>query len=82
MADRNLTITLPEGLVKEAKVAAAQRDTSLSSLVRDYLEDLVGGDQERELARERFLARARRGWDLGTDGEIRTKRGELHDRRL
>lgn len=81
MSDRNLTITLPESLVKEVKVAAARRDTSVSALVREFLQELVDDDSERELARERFLQRARRGWDLGTGGRITVTRDELHERR-
>lgn len=41
MTTRNVTLALPEDLVRRAKVLAAERDTSISALVTDYLESLT-----------------------------------------
>lgn len=42
MASRNITLTLPEDLIRRAKVLAAQRDTSVSALVGSLLVHAVG----------------------------------------
>ncbi|CAN5782599.1 hypothetical protein BH20ACT4_BH20ACT4_06540 [soil metagenome] len=39
---RNITLTLPDELVRRAKVLAAQRDTSVSALVGALLTQAVG----------------------------------------
>lgn len=38
---RNVTLSLPEDLVRRAKVLAAERDTSMSALVTSLLRELV-----------------------------------------
>jgi hypothetical protein len=42
MSNRNITLSLPDELVRKAKVLAAQRDTSVSALVCGLLEQAVG----------------------------------------
>jgi hypothetical protein len=42
MSTRNITLSLPDELVRHAKVLAAQRDTSVSALVGELLEDATG----------------------------------------
>jgi hypothetical protein len=39
---KNLTVSVPDGVYRNARVAAAQRDTSVSALVVTYLEQLSG----------------------------------------
>lgn len=58
MAARNVTLTLDEELLVQARILAARRRTSVSGLVREQLEALVGRDRRlREGARKarRFL---------------------------
>jgi hypothetical protein len=43
---KNLTVSLPDEVYRNARVAAAQRDTSVSALVVAYLERLSGQMQE------------------------------------
>lgn len=78
MSNRNMTITLPEDLVRRAKVLAAQRDTSVSALVRDLLTEATGADQsEDRWAQEEALMRQ---GDLLRIGEVTWTRDELHQR--
>lgn len=42
MTARNITLSLPSELIREAKVLAAERETSVSALVADLLGELVG----------------------------------------
>ncbi len=74
----NLTIKIDdEELIRRAKMLAAGKGTSLSALVRDYLEKLVRGDDEYEGARRRAMRWMRKGLALG--GKPLT-REEAHDR--
>jgi hypothetical protein len=50
MAKRNLTIQLDEATIRQAKIAAARRGLSLSSLVAQQLNDLAEADQRYERA--------------------------------
>lgn len=77
----NITLTLDDALVKEARKIAAEKDTTLTGLVRAYLEQLAAenaksGRKRRELeALERSFERfqfklGKRTW----------KREDLYDR--
>lgn len=78
MSSRNVTLTLPSDLVKRAKVAAASRDTSLSSLVADFLERLTRDDDYEDLwRREQELMNAGLAMRVGNIGWTRD---DLHDR--
>jgi hypothetical protein len=37
----NVTLSLNDGLVKEVRKIAVERDTTLTGLIRDYLEELA-----------------------------------------
>lgn len=41
MKRRNVTLSLPEPLLRKAKVVAARKETSLSELLREALEEKV-----------------------------------------
>lgn len=79
MSSRNITLSLPEDLVRKAKVIAAERDTSVSALVAELIAHLAGGssDYEETWAEEEELMK--RG-DLLRVGDITWSREELHDR--
>jgi hypothetical protein len=55
VARRNLTVQLDEETIREAKVLAAKRGTSISGLVARELERLVAGDARYEEARRRAV---------------------------
>jgi len=40
----NLTLSINDELLKRARIRALERDTSVNSLVRSYLEELASGD--------------------------------------
>ena len=74
----NVTLRIDADLLREAKVLAAKRNSSVSRLLADLLEELVRGDRSYEAARRRALARLERGYDLGWSPPA--DRGELHER--
>ena len=75
---RNLTVQLDEETVKKARVLAAQRSTSVSKLVADEIERLVGEDEAYQRAKAVALGHLRRGFHLG--GGPRPDRDSLHER--
>lgn len=77
---RNLTLSLPKEVVREVKVIAAQRDTSISALMTGMLRELVDEERGYRAARERSLRRLGYGFDLGTGGKVNWTRDELHER--
>lgn len=50
---KNVTVSLPDEVYRRARVKAAERDTSLSALVRDFLVGLA--DEEGEFERRKRL---------------------------
>ncbi len=50
---KNITVTLPEDVYRRARVKAAERDTSVSALVREFLTRL--GEDENDFDRRRRL---------------------------
>ena len=81
METRNITLSLPRDMLREVKVLAARRDTSVSKLLTGALEELVQKEREYERAKDRSLALMDGGRDLGTGGSISWRRDELHERR-
>ncbi len=77
-ARQNLTIRLDRKTIKKAKILAARRDTSISGLVEEQIESLIGADEAYERAKRQALAILDHGYRLG--GVIRAKRDDLHER--
>ena len=65
MATQNLTLKLPVETVRKAKVVAAERGTSISALVTEKIEELVGEDAEYQAAKRRASEWLKQGWHLG-----------------
>jgi hypothetical protein len=59
------TLSISSDLLREARVLAAQRGTSVSRMLSEELERLVYQGRAYDAARRRALARLERGWDLG-----------------
>lgn len=80
MANQNITLSLPEEDIREARILAASRGTSVSQLLARMLKELVERETGYGLARDRSLARLRDGVDLGTHGHIGWSRDSVHER--
>ena len=74
----NITLRLDADLIREAKVLAAQRGTSVSRMLAEQLEELVRREKDYGAAKRRALARLETGFDLGW--EPAGLRDELHER--
>jgi hypothetical protein len=77
MAKRNLTIQLDEATIRHAKIVAAHRGLSLSSLVAQQLNELAEADQRYERARAVALGALA---DASGGAAPSWRREELYDR--
>jgi hypothetical protein len=75
---QNLTISLPRATIRKAKVVAVRRGSSISVLLAEQIELLVGEDEAYERAQRRALAMMNKGFHMG--GVIRATRDEWHER--
>ncbi len=75
---QNLTISLTRQVLKKAKILAARRETSISGLIAQEIEFLVGEEEAYERAELQARALLDKGFHLG--GTIRVSREELHER--
>ena len=75
---QNLTISLPRETIRKAKLLAAKRETSVTGLVAELVEELVQEDAGYETARRSALAYMRRGFPMG--GKITATREDWHER--
>lgn len=75
---KNLTVSVPDDVYRNARVAAAQRDTSVSALVVAFLEQLSG--RIDEFARLELLQREVQSEISEFRAADRLGRDELHDR--
>ena len=75
---QNVTISLSPELIKKAKVLAAQRSTSISGLLAEQIEALIGSEEAYERSQRAALALLEKGFHLG--GILKASRDELHER--
>jgi hypothetical protein len=75
---QNVTVRLDRRTLRMAKVLAARRNTSISRMLAQQIETLVGEDDAYERARRRALALLESGFHLG--GRIESTRDEWHER--
>jgi hypothetical protein len=78
--NRNITLSLPEEDLQQARILAARRGTSVSRLLTTTLREIIENDSGYTLAKERSLMRLGDPGNLGTGGRIGWSRDELHER--
>jgi len=75
---RNITVAVDDETYRRARVAAAERDTSVSALVKAYLEQLAS--QETEIERLKRQEREIRSQITAFTAADRLSREDLHSR--
>ena len=75
---QNVTISLSRQTVRKAKVLAARRATSISGLLAEQIEILVGEEEAYERAQRQATTLLAQGFHLG--GVIGSTRDDLHER--
>jgi hypothetical protein len=78
MLKQNLTVSLPRQIIRKAKILAARRGSSISGLLAEQIELLVGVEEAYERAERQAVALLDQGFHLG--GVIRATRDEWHER--
>jgi Family of unknown function (DUF6364) len=75
---QNLTISLDKQTIRKAKIVAARRSTSISGLLAQQIEILIGEEEAYERAERQATTLLDQGFHLG--GTTRAGRDELHER--
>lgn len=75
---RNVTVSLSLETVQKARILAARRSTSISGLLEEQIEALVGQDEEYERCHRTALGLMQQGFRL--EGSRYPARDELHER--
>ncbi|MGZ4815586.1 MAG: hypothetical protein ACXVZV_09270 [Terriglobales bacterium] len=75
---QNVTVSLSEETLRKAKVLAAKRSTSISGLLAEQIESLIGEDEAYERAKKQALALLDAPVKMG--GKIMASRDSLHER--
>ena len=81
MEKQNVTLSIPKTLLRQAKIMAMSQNKSLSQFLKESLEEKVREKADYKKAQKRQLRLLKNGLDLGTKGQIRSSRDDLHDRR-
>lgn len=76
---RNITVSLPDDVYRRARIKAAERDTSVSALVRDFLVTL-GEDEETDFERRKRLQDEVLASIRSFSASDRLSRDQVHDR--
>ncbi len=80
MANRNITLSLPDELVRKAKVYAAEHDQTINAMVRELLKDTLARESRAHKAARRLLDLAGQApYSKINPGSI--DREDLHERR-
>ncbi len=77
---KNITVSVPDDVYHEARIRAAERGSSVSALVGEYLRAL--SEREREFSRLEVLQRQVQDEIDRFRARDRLDRDEIHDRAL
>lgn len=77
---QNITLSLPKDLLQKIKHIAIDKQTSVSGLLTQVLEEIVKKENLYEKARLHHINILESGFDLGTEGKISLDRDDLHER--
>jgi hypothetical protein len=78
---KNITVSVPDDVYRQARIRAAERDTSVSALVNEFLQSLSDDVDDAFLRREALQHEVMSRIGLFSAGD-RLSRDELHDRAL
>jgi hypothetical protein len=75
---KNITLAVPEETLREVRKIAAERETTVNALVREYLEHLAAHKQRRARLRRELEAFAQR--TSAEVGDVTWSREDAHER--
>lgn len=74
----NVTLSVDQEVLKQARILALQQDTSVNAVIRDFLKNYISSNERYQQVTERILEQAERSQ---FDGNGRNwTRDELHER--
>ena len=79
VAKQNLTVRLDKETLRKARILAAERGSSISQLVSQTIDEMVGQAESYDSARRRALELLERGFHMGR--LKRVSREDLHARK-
>ena len=77
---KNVTLSLPEPLLRRFRVYVALRNQSMTKVMAEAITKMMEKDAESVKADRRFLKRIRNASDRGTGEAISWTREELYER--
>jgi hypothetical protein len=77
---KNVTLSLPEPLLRRFRVFAAERNQSMTSVMAEAIQRMIDADAESERSKRRFLERLQNPPGRTLHGKITWTREELYDR--
>lgn len=80
MANQNITLSVPQETLQQARIIAVKRQTSLSRLLTEKLEELVVEETGYLQAEQQFMSLLSEGFELGSKGKVAWSRNEVHER--
>jgi hypothetical protein len=83
-SSQKVTLTIPEDILRKAKMLAGKKNISLDELLTQALVELVSSERDEESyerARKRNVELLQKGFNnLGSQGTIPWSREDLHER--
>jgi plasmid stability protein len=80
MDTRNITLSLPRDLIRQAKIHAAELDMTVNAFVRELLQEALSRESRNRDAAARLLALAEQG--LCFNADLRSiRREDIYERR-
>ena len=80
MDKKNIILSLPRSILRQAKKIAADQNRFLSDLIVELLTGLVAREDQYASAKRNYQALLDQDTDLGTKGSISWTRADLHTR--
>lgn len=80
MEKQNVTLSISKVLLRRVKILAIERQTSLSALLSQTLQEIVTQSDRYEEAMQRHLQLLDNPTDLGTKGSATWNREQYHER--
>jgi plasmid stability protein len=79
---KNVTLSLPEGLLQKFRVYAASHNRSMTELMEFAIQNMIAEDAQGkyEAASRELIEGMRNAKPLGTGGKIRWTRDEINER--
>ena len=77
---KNVTLSLPEPLLRRFRIHAASRNQSMTSLMAEGIRQMLDQERDSEKTKRRLLRRMRNAPGRGAGGRLTWTREELHER--